>query len=122
MEGIPEEDLRSHEKRLAGKDKDEPDTPDTTKAPPPIGMPPIPPLGMMSSAPMMPMGFPGMPFGITSMPLPMMPVQMMTQMRPPMPMIPPAAAPPKPLFPSGANEVSFSDNKIVLLLMKNLDK
>ena len=35
MEGIPEEDLRAHEKRLAGKDKDEPDSTDTTKVPQP---------------------------------------------------------------------------------------
>jgi hypothetical protein len=124
MEGIPEEDLRAHEKRLAGKDKDEPDTTDTVKVPPPIGMPPIPPLGMMPTAPMMPMAFPGMPFGITPMPLPMMPVPMMAQMRPPMPIIPPTAvnptaglvtsAPAKPLFPSGANDVSLKKNKIRL--------
>jgi hypothetical protein len=67
---------------------------------------------MMPTAPMMPMGFPGMPFGMTPMSLPMMPVPMMTQMRPPMPMIPPTAtlvtsAPAKPLFPSGANDVSL---------------
>jgi hypothetical protein len=49
------------------------------------------------------------------MSLPMMPVSMMTQLRPPMPMMPPTAAnpiiaagptPPKPLFPSGASDVS----------------
>jgi len=113
MEGIPEEDLRAHEKRLAGKDKDEPDGNDSPKVPqpPPLGMPPMPPLGMMPGAPMMPMGFPGMPFGMT---LPMMPVQMMTQMRPPMPMIPSVPGnstgthiPAKPLFPSGATDVSL---------------
>jgi hypothetical protein len=106
MEGIPEEDLRAHEKRLAGKDKDEPDGNDSPKVPqpPPLGMPPMPPLGMM------PMGFPGMPFGMPSMTLPMMPVQMMTQMRPPMPMLPSAPGthvPAKPLFPSGATDVSL---------------
>ncbi|UJR13628.1 hypothetical protein I4U23_000641 [Adineta vaga] len=116
MEGIPEEDLRAHEKRLAGKDRDEPDTPDTSKVsqPPPIGMPPMPPMGMMPPTQMMPMGFPGMPFGMAPMQLPMMPVPMMTQLRPPMPMLPGAPvpptgtlmppAPPKPLFPSGASD------------------
>lgn len=115
MEGIPEEDLRAHEKRLAGKDKDEPDTPEPTKAPlppPAMPMPPMPPMGMMPSGAMMPMGFPGMPFGMTPMSLPMMPMQMMAQMRPPMSMMPPTAtnpniAPPKPLFPSGAHDVSL---------------
>ena len=53
-------------------------------------MPPMPPLGMMPNAPMMPMGFPGMPFGMTLCQLPMMPVPMMTQMRPPMSMVPSA--------------------------------
>jgi hypothetical protein len=127
MEGIPEEDLRAHEKRLAGKDTDEPDTTDTAKVPPPIGMPPIPPLGMMAPPPMMPMAFTGIPFGITPMSLPMMPVSMMTQLRPPMPMMPPTAAnpanlhppnpiiaagptPPKPLFPSGASETNHDVN------------
>ena len=123
MEGIPEEDLRAHEKRLAGKDADEPYIPDTTKAPPlPMGMPPMPSLGMMSAPPMMPMAFTGIPFGMPPMPLPMMPVSMMTQLRPPLPMMPPTATnpptllppnpivaagppPPKPLFPSGASEV-----------------
>jgi hypothetical protein len=117
MEGIPEEDLRAHEKRLAGKDKDEPDSTDTIKVPPPLGMPPMPPLGMMPNAPMMPMPFPGMPFGMTPMSLPMMPVPMMAQLRPPMPMVPPTAGnhtgsllpsnPAKPLFPSGAADVSL---------------
>ena len=122
MEGIPEADLRAHEKRLAGKDADEPDTPDTAKATVPMGMPPMPPLGMMGPPPMMPMAFTGIPFGMTPMSLPMMPVQMMTQLRPPLPMMPPNAAnpsasfptnhimtagppPPKPLFPSGASDV-----------------
>jgi hypothetical protein len=119
MEGIPEEDLRQHEKRLSGKDKDEPDTPDPMKGPPPpLGMPPMPQLGMMTAPPMMPMGFPGMPFGMS---LPMMPVQMMTQLRPPMPMMPqvpgnPTGAhlsntPAKPLFPSGASDVSVKQKK-----------
>jgi hypothetical protein len=124
MEGIPEEDLRQHEKRLAGKDKDEPDTPDPVKVPPPMGMPPMPPLGMMPAPPMMPMAFTGIPFGMTPMSLPMMPVSMMTQLRPPMPMMPPTAGnsavhlppnpmmatgppPSKPLFPSGATDVSL---------------
>jgi hypothetical protein len=126
MEGIPEQDLREHEKRLAGKDKDEPDSTDTAKVPPPLGMPPIPPLGMMAPPPMMPMAFTSIPFGITPMSLPMMSVPMMTQLRPPMPMIPPTTTnpagllpsnpiiaagptPPKPLFPSGAKEVTFVD-------------
>ena len=118
MEGIPEEDLRAHEKRLAGKDKDEPDSTDTIKVPqPPIGMPPIPPLGMMAAPPMMPMAFPGIPFGISPMQLPMMPMPMMAQLRPPMPMMPPTVGnpaatlmppnPAKPLFPSGATDVSI---------------
>jgi len=34
-----------------------------------------------------------------------MPMPMMTQMRPPMPVMPPM--PDKPLFPSGANDVRF---------------
>ena len=101
MEGIPEEDLRDHEKRLAGREKDDSTGSETVKGLPPTGMPPIPPLGMM------PMGFPGMPFG---MPMSMMSVQMMTQLRPPMPMVPPgnpvSALPPRPLFPSGASDVS----------------
>lgn len=128
MEGIPEEDLRAHEKRLAGKDKDEPDTADAPKAPPPpvMNMPPMPPLGMMPGAPMMPMGFPGMPFG---MPLPMMPMSMMAQMRQPVPMIPPTAnnttaAPPRPLFPSGAHEVRLfrQCNSFVLMLIEHVDE
>ncbi|CAF0954682.1 unnamed protein product [Rotaria sordida] len=121
MEGIPEEDLRAHEKRLSGKDKDEPDNNDAVKVPPPLGMPPMPPLGMMPSAPMMPMAFPGMPFGITPMSLPMMPpVPMMTPLRPPVPMVPPTpgnptatllpSAPTKPLFPSGATDTSNDTN------------
>ncbi len=125
MEGIPEEDLRQHEKRLAGKDKDEPDSTDTIKAPPPIGMPPMPPLGMMATPPMMPMAFTGIPFGMTPMSLSMMSVPMMAQLRPPMPMVPPTSvnsatllpsnpivtggpSSAKPLFPSGATDVSFS--------------
>jgi hypothetical protein len=124
MEGIPEQDLRQHEKRLAGKDKDEPDSTDTVKAPPPLGMPPMPPLNMMSAPPMMSMAFTGIPFGMTPMSLPMMPVSMMTQLRPPMSMLPPTGGNPanllppnsmmgagptpnKPLFPSGATEVIF---------------
>jgi hypothetical protein len=124
MEGIPEEDLRQHEKRLAGKDKDEPDSTDAIKVPPPLGMPPMPPLGMMTAPPMMPMSFTGIPFGMTPMSLPMMSVPMMAQLRPPMPMMPPTTGnpaallpsnptissgptPAKPLFPSGATEVSL---------------
>ena len=133
MEGIPEEDLRQHEKRLAGKDKDEPDSTDTMKVPPPIGMPPMPPLGMMTAPPMMPMNFTGIPFG---MPLSMMSVPMMTQLRPPMHMAPPntgnsAALVPhnpmlqggptsaKPLFPSGATDVSFIflNSKLLITLL-----
>ncbi|CAF1175393.1 unnamed protein product [Rotaria sp. Silwood1] len=120
MEGIPEEDLRAHEKRLSGKDKDEPDTNDNIKVPQSIGMPPMPPIGMMPTAPMMPMAFPGMPFGITPMPLPMMPpVSMMTSLRPPpVPMIPPTSGnsttanliPTKPLFPSGATDTNNDTN------------
>jgi hypothetical protein len=123
MEGIPEEDLRQHEKRLAGKDKDEPDTPDTMNVPPPMGMPPMPPLNMMTASQMMPMAFTGIPFGMTPMSLSMMPMQMMTQLRPPMPMIPQTTgnssghlqsnpmiasgpSPNKPLFPSGTTDVS----------------
>lgn len=122
MEGIPEEDLREHEKRLAGKDKDDSDTTPVTPtatATPNVGVPPpMPPMGMMAAPPMMPMAFTGLPFGVPPMPLPMMPVQMMAQLRPPMPMMPPvpvnpsavlqsnpviSAAPTtsKPLFPSG---------------------
>jgi hypothetical protein len=126
MEGIPEQDLRAHEKRLSGKDKDEPDSTDTVKVPPPLGIPPTPPLGMMSAPPMMPMTFTGIPFGMTPMSLSMMPVSMMAQLRPPMPMMPstatnsaalrpsnsivttgPGPTPTKPLFPSGATEVIF---------------
>lgn len=122
MEGIPEADLRAHERRHAGKDADEPDTPDTTRTTAPMGMPPMPPLGMMAAPPMMPMAFTGIPFGMTPMSLPMMPVSMMTQLRPPLPMMPPNATnpsaqfqtnplmtagppPPKPLFPSGVSDV-----------------
>ena len=110
MEGIPEEDLRDHERRLAGKETDDASPSDTVKVPPPIGMPPMPPLGMM------PMGFPGMPFG---MPMSMMSVQMMTQMRPPMTMAPPvppgnpmATLPPRPLFPSGVSDVSSTEKEL----------
>ena len=124
MEGIPEEDLHEHEKRLAGKDKDDSEPVPTPKGPPVLGAPPMPPIGMMGPPPMMPMAFTGIPFGMPPMPLPMMSVQMMTQMRPPMPMMPPVAAnpgammptnpmmgqtnsiPSKPLFPSGSTEVS----------------
>lgn len=106
MEGIPEEDLREHERRLAGREKDDSNSSATNKtavsAPavvPPMMMPPIPPSGMM------PMGFPPMPFGMAPMPLPMMPMPpMMPQMPLGMPMAPPGA-PTKPLFPSGAAEV-----------------
>lgn len=125
MEGIPEEDLREHEKRLAGKDKDDPDTGSSNPPPIPMGMPPMPPLGMMTAPPMMPMGFTGMPFGMPPMSLPMMQVQMMARMRPPMPMMPPLpgnpptmlsgnpmmaaqSTPTKPLFPSGSTDVSLS--------------
>jgi len=124
MEGIPEQDLRAHEKRLSGKDKDESDSTDTVKVPPPLGIPPTPPLGMMSAPPMMPMTFTGIPFGMTPMSLSMMPVSMMAQLRPPMPMMPSTTTnsaalrpsnsivttgptPTKPLFPSGATEVIF---------------
>jgi hypothetical protein len=117
MEGIPEESLREHEKRLAGKDKDEPDNNNSVKAPLPMAMPPMPPLGMMTAPPMMPMGFPGMPFGMPHMPpLPMMPVQMMAQLRPSMSMMPPVPSNPiisaapsqnKPLFPSGTSNVGL---------------
>jgi hypothetical protein len=127
MEGIPEQDLRQHEKRLSGNDKDEPDSTDTMKVPPPLGMPPMPHLGMMAAPPMMPMAFTGMPFGMTPMSLPMMSVSMMTQLRPPMPMHPPTAGnsanhlpsnsitaggptPTKPLFPSGATETNNDTN------------
>jgi len=116
MEGIPEEDLREHERRLAGKDKDDTDTPDPPKAAPVLPVPPVPnmpPLNMMAPPPMMPMAFPGMPFGMAPMPVPMMPVQMMTQMPPPMPMMPPSnpmmnpvPPPNKPLFPSGAIDLN----------------
>jgi hypothetical protein len=142
MEGIPEHDLREHEKRLSGKDKDEPDSTDTVKVPPPSGMPPIPPLGMMTAPPMMPMTFTGMPFGMTPMSFPMMSVPMMTQLRPPMSMMPPtatnhntllssnsiiAAGPTstKPLFPSGATEVFFLNESYRTLfvdIISNLDK
>ncbi|CAF0761312.1 unnamed protein product [Rotaria sordida] len=131
MEGIPEEDLRQHEKRLAGKDKDEPDNTDTIKVPPIVGMPPMPPLGVMTPPPMMPMTFTGIPYGITPMSLSMMPVPMMTQLRPPIPVVPTTAGnsatllpsnpiissgppPTKPLFPSGTtnanNDVNSSSN------------
>lgn len=131
MEGIPEEDLREHEKRLAGKDKDDSDTITATPAvaaaaataTPAVGVPPMPPLGMMATPPMMPMGFPGLPFGVPPMPLPMMSVQMMAQLRPPMPMMPPvpvnlqsnpviSAAPTttKPLFPSGTTDANGDHN------------
>ncbi|CAF3981847.1 unnamed protein product [Rotaria magnacalcarata] len=107
MEGIPEEDLRSHEKRLAGKDKDETDNTDTTQVSTSLSLPPMPSISMM------PMTFPGMPFGMTSMPLPMMPpVPMMTALRPPM--VPSAtllqSASTKPLFPSGATDTSHDTN------------
>lgn len=125
MEGIPEEDLRAHEKRLAGKDRDEPDNTESVKVPPVTGMPPMPPpLGMMATPPMMPMPFAGMPYGMAPMPLPMMPVPMVGSMRPPMsavptthgnhnsmlpsnPMMGAAPTPTKPLFPSGTTDVSF---------------
>ena len=138
MEGIPEEDLREHEKRLAGKDKDDSEPSISTKATPIVGLPPMPPMGMMPAPPMMPMAFTGLPFGMPPMPLPMMPVQMMAQLRPPMPMMPPvpgnpagvhqsnsvisgAPTPNKPLFPSGTIDVSeillnkiFDDEKTFL--------
>ncbi|CAF1461844.1 unnamed protein product [Rotaria magnacalcarata] len=127
MEGIPEEDLRQHEKRLAGKDKDEPETTDTVKPPQIVGMPPMPPLGMMTAPPMMPMAFTGIPYGMAPMQLPMMPVPMMTQLRPPMPVMPSAPGnsgsllPPnpmlsagptsgKPLFPSGTADANNDVN------------
>ncbi|CAF0782324.1 unnamed protein product [Rotaria sp. Silwood1] len=127
MEGIPEEDLRQHEKRIAGKDKDEPNNTDTIKVPPIVGMPPMPPLGVMTARPMMPMTFTGIPYGITSMPLPMMPVSMMTQLRPPIPVVSTTAGnsatllpsnpiiaaaptPAKPLFPSGTTDVKNDVN------------
>jgi hypothetical protein len=124
MEGIPEEDLREHERRLAGKDKDDSSTTNTIasnamKVPPtPLAMPPMPPLGMLPPGSMMPMGFPGMPFGMAPMSIPMMSVQMMAQLRPPMPMVAPVPGnptgnlippnPAKPLFPSGVSDVSLS--------------
>ncbi|CAF0791706.1 unnamed protein product [Adineta steineri] len=123
MEGIPEDDLRQHEKRLAGKDKDEPDSTDSVKVPPPMTMPQMPNLGMMAPPPMMPMTFTGIPFGMPPMSLSMMPVSMMTQLRPPMPMVPPNVGNPatllssnqmmgpgstssKPLFPSGITDTN----------------
>lgn len=139
MEGIPEEDLREHEKRLAGKDKDDPDTSTATPAAtptPPVGMPPMPPMGMMTGPPMMPMAFTGLPFGVPPMPLSMMPVQMMAQLRPPMPMMPPvpvnpaavlqsnpviSAAPTttKPLFPSGTIDVIIRSSTKRTIWMTN---
>lgn len=128
MEGIPEEDLHEHEKRLAGKDKDDSEPAPTPKGPPALGAPPMPPINMMPPPPLIPMAFTGIPYGMPPMPLPMMPVQMMTQMRPPMPMMPPVAAnpgamiptnpmmaqansiPSKPLFPSGSTEASNNTN------------
>ena len=114
MEGIPEEDLRAHEKRLAGKNKEETESTDTSKVPPSLNMPPLG--GIMPAAPMMPLNFPAMPFGVTPVPMPMIPpVPMITPVRPstslPLP-IPTnstanliSAAPTKPLFPSGATNV-----------------
>ena len=123
MEGIPEEDLRQHEKRVAGKDKDQSESVNATKVTAPVAMPPIPPLGMITTPPVMPMTFTSMPYGITPMSLPMMSMPMITQLPPSIPIvsttagnstispsnpvIPANSTIAKPIFPSGAIDVNF---------------
>ncbi|UJR33629.1 hypothetical protein I4U23_021064 [Adineta vaga] len=112
MEGIPEADLRTHERRLNGKDDDEPDSTDVTAIHSLTNMPSIPHAGMM------PIPFTGMPFGMPPLSLSMMPLPMMTQLRPPMPMMSAisgnqiASTGPtsvKPLFPSGTTDPNNCD-------------
>ncbi|CAF0781865.1 unnamed protein product [Didymodactylos carnosus] len=137
MEGIPEEDIREHDKQRAGKEKDDTNG-SNLKMNPASMIPTMNPAQMsMMQAPMMPM-FQGMPFGLGPMPpsvmAPMMPVSMMAHIRPPIipqqqtqqativsqvptPTLtsivnasPTIMASAKPLFPSGVN-VDSSTNE-----------
>ncbi|CAF4500931.1 unnamed protein product, partial [Didymodactylos carnosus] len=87
MEGIPEEDIREHDKQRVGKDKDETNG-GNLKMNPVAMMPTLNHAQMnMMQAPMMPL-FQGMPFGLGPMPpslmTQMMSVPMVAHMRPPM--------------------------------------